>query len=69
MADLTHDELSPCRECDWKGQCAVGSRVHAFLKTGDWLAVDERAPCFPGRKRLEFRDPALRDLHREAMLP
>lgn len=67
LADLQTEQLEPCRACPDRPSCRAGSRIHAFLRTGDWLAVDPEAACVGRVDRLAFGDPILRRLHEQAV--
>lgn len=65
MSSLCINDLDPCFSCENNLTCNAGNRVNAFLRNGDWLAVDPHAPCNGRVSRLAFVDPMLTALHHE----
>lgn len=66
LRGLVATDFEPCRTCPDRPRCRIGSRVHAYLRTGDWLAIDPHAPCADRHERLAFVDEGLSALHARA---
>lgn len=63
LQNLTQNDLAPCFDCEFRKECNSGSRVHAYLRSRDWLEVDPNAPCNKSVQRLEIRNDRIKELY------